>query len=110
MSEGEPPTEGEPSKRLNDLDDRLRRLRERAPEEEEKVVPRGGNSPQTAYGFAFRIGVELVVALAVGGGIGWLLDHWLGTLPLFLLVFFVLGAVAGLLNVFRAAKQMNRDG
>ena len=35
---------------------------------------------------------------------------WLGTLPLFLLVFFVLGAVAGLLNVFRAAKQMNRDG
>jgi len=110
MSESEPPTEGEPAKRLNDLDDRLRRLRERAPEEEEKVVPRGGNSPQTAYGFAFRIGVELVVALAVGGGIGWLLDHWLGTLPLFLLVFFVLGAVAGLLNVFRAAKQMNRDG
>jgi ATP synthase protein I len=109
MSEGEPPTEGEPSKRLNDLDDRLRRLRERAPEEEEKVGPRG-SSPQTAYGFAFRIGVELVVALAVGGGIGWLLDHWLGTLPLFLLVFFVLGAVAGLLNVFRAAKQMNRDG
>jgi len=109
MSESEPPTEGEPAKRLNDLDDRLRRLRERAPEEEEKVVPRGGNSPQTAYGFAFRIGVELVVALAVGGGIGWLLDHWLGTLPLFLLVFFVLGAVAGLLNVFRAAKQMNRD-
>ena len=109
MSEGEPPTEGEPSKRLNDLDERLRRLRERAPEEEDKVVPRG-SSPRTAYGFAFRIGVELVVALAVGGGIGWLLDHWLGTLPLFLLVFFVLGAVAGLLNVFRAAKQMNRDG
>ena len=109
MSEGEPPTVGEPAKRLNDLDDRLRRLRERAPEEEEKVVA-GNRSPQTAYGFAFRIGVELVVALAVGGGIGWLLDHWLGTLPLFLLVFFVLGAVAGLLNVFRAAKQMNRDG
>jgi ATP synthase protein I len=108
MSEGEPPSKGEPATRLNDLDDRLRRLRQRAPEEEEKVV-RGGSSPQTAYGFAFRIGVELVVALAVGGGIGWLLDHWLGTMPLFLLVFFVLGAVAGLLNVFRAAKQMNRD-
>jgi ATP synthase protein I len=109
MSEGQPPTEGEPAKRLNDLEDRLRRLRDRAPEEEEKVVSRG-SSPQSAYGFAFRIGVELVVALAVGGGIGWVLDHWLGTMPLFLLVFFVLGAVAGLLNVFRAAKQMNRDG
>jgi ATP synthase protein I len=109
MSEGQPPTEGEPAKRLNDLEDRLRRLRDRAPEEEEKVVSRG-SSPQSAYGFAFRIGVELVVALAVGGGIGWVLDHWLGTMPLFLLVFFVLGAVAGLLNVFRAAKQMNREG
>jgi ATP synthase protein I len=91
---------------LDDLDDRLRRLRERAPEEKQSVS--GGAPPQSAYGFAFRIGVELVAALAVGGGIGWLLDHWLGTLPLFLLVFFVLGAVAGLLNVFRAAKDMNR--
>jgi F0F1-type ATP synthase assembly protein I len=34
----------------------------------------------------------------------------LGTMPLFLLVFFFLGAAAGLLNVFRAAKEMNRDG
>ena len=60
-------------------------------------------------GFAFRAGVELMAALIVGGGIGWLLDHWFGTVPLFLLIFFFLGAGAGLLNVFRAAKQMNRD-
>jgi ATP synthase protein I len=103
MSEGEPPT------RLDDLDARLRHLRERAPKEEETAE--GSALPtQTAYGFAFRIGVEMVAALAVGGGIGWLLDHWLGTLPLFLLIFFFLGAAAGLLNVFRAAKSMNRDG
>ena len=107
MSESEPPAKGESPRRLDDLDDRLRRLRERAPEEKQTL--RGDTRPpQSAYGFAFRVGVELVAALAVGGGIGWLLDHWLGTLPLFLLVFFVLGAVAGLLNVFRAAKDMNR--
>jgi ATP synthase protein I len=109
MSQGEPP-KGEPATRLNDLDDRLRRLRGRAPDEVERKAASGAPAPQSAYGFAFRIGIELVVALAVGGGIGWLLDRWLGTLPLFLLVFFVLGAVAGLLNVFRAAKDMNRDG
>ena len=102
MSEGEPPT------RLNDLDVRLRKLRERTPKEGEDV--RGGATPtQTAYGFAFRVGVELVAALVVGGGIGWLLDRWLGTLPLFLIIFFLLGSIAGLLNVFRAAKEMNRD-
>jgi ATP synthase protein I len=47
--------------------------------------------------------------LVVGGGIGWLLDRWLGTSPAFLIVFFLLGAAAGTLNVFRAAKEMNRD-
>jgi ATP synthase protein I len=60
-------------------------------------------------GFAFRIGVELVVALVVGAGIGWLLDRWLGTGPFLFLLFFFLGAAAGILNVFRAAKEMQRQ-
>src|SRR5437764_9325075 len=102
-------SEGEPPKRSKDFDERLRRLRERTPSEEKTVA--GADSPsRSAFGFAFRIGVELLAALVVGGGIGWLLDHWLGTLPLFLLIFFFLGAGAGMLNVFRAAKEMNREG
>lgn len=52
-------------------------------------------------GFALRIGVEIVSALIVGVGIGIFLDWWLGTKPWFLLVFFVLGAAAGFMNVFR---------
>ena len=103
MSEGEPPN------RSNDFDERLRRLRERAPGEEKTTS--GATSPTgSAFGFAFRIGVELLVALLVGGGIGWLLDHWFGTTPVFLLIFFFLGAGAGMLNVFRAAKELNRGG
>lgn len=53
--------------------------------------------------WAFRIGVEMVSALAVGVGIGLALDWWLDTSPLFLLVFFVLGAGASFVNVYRAA-------
>ena len=51
--------------------------------------------------FAVRIGVDLVAALIVGVGIGILLDRWLGTTPWFLLLFFVLGAAAGMMNVYR---------
>jgi len=48
----------------------------------------------------------LVAALIVGVGIGLLLDRWLGTTPWFLIVFFLLGAAAGILNVYRAASGM----
>lgn len=57
---------------------------------------------QQGIGFAFRIGTELVSAVIVGVGIGLLLDYWLGTKPWMLVLFFVLGAAAGMLNVFRA--------
>ena len=42
-----------------------------------------------------RVGVELVSALAVAVAIGWALDKWLHTLPLFLSLFVVLGGAAG---------------
>ncbi len=45
--------------------------------------------------------MELVSALAIGVGIGWLLDRWLGTRPIFLGIFVLLGGAAGVLNVWR---------
>lgn len=61
-------------------------------------------------GMAFRLSTELVAGLVVGGVIGWLLDKWLGSEPWFLLIFFFLGTAAGILNVFRTAKQLAGDG
>ncbi len=62
----------------------------------------------SAHGWAWRVAIEMVVAVAVGGAVGWYLDRWLGTLPLFLILLFFLGAGAGVNNVVRAAKEMNR--
>ena len=55
---------------------------------------------------AVRIGTEMVAALIVGVGIGYSLDNWLETKPLFLVVFFFLGAGAGVLNVYRVASGL----
>lgn len=52
-----------------------------------------------------RIGAELVAALIIGVGFGLVLDSWLGTKPWFMLVFFVLGAAAGMFNVFRVVQN-----
>ena len=60
--------------------------------------------PEDGKSQAMRIGTELVVAVAVGGGIGFLLDNWLETKPWFLLGFLLLGNVAGLWNIFRIAN------
>lgn len=55
-------------------------------------------------GPAFRMATDLVAALVVGVGIGLLLDYWLGTKPWFLIGFFILGAAAGMLNVYKVAS------
>ncbi|HEY5208367.1 MAG TPA: AtpZ/AtpI family protein [Stellaceae bacterium] len=61
---------------------------------------------QNALGLALRIGVELVVAVVIGAGIGWALDRWLGTRPWGMIILFFLGIAAGLVNVYRTISGM----
>lgn len=61
----------------------------------------GDKLPASAMGLGLRVGMELVCALVVGLGIGWALDHWLGTRPIFLALFVLMGGAAGVLNVWR---------
>ncbi|HJQ58380.1 MAG TPA: AtpZ/AtpI family protein [Vineibacter sp.] len=71
----------------------------------------GGKPPMSGFGLAMRIGTELVAAVAVGVGLGYVLDLWLGTKPWLMVVFFFLGSAAGMLNVYRATAYMGRrDG
>lgn len=60
----------------------------------------------SALGVGFRIGLELVVAVAAGLGLGWLIDKGLGTKPWAMTVFLFVGIAAGMLNVFRYMKGM----
>jgi|TARA_B100001094_G_C17417330_1_gene432991 ATP synthase protein I len=60
-------------------------------------------------GNAFKLGTELVAAVVVGTIIGFILDSWFGTKPWFIITFFFLGAAAGMLNVIRTAKRMQKE-
>ena len=57
-------------------------------------------------GNAFKLGTELVAAVGVGTIIGFILDNWFGTKPWLIIIFFFLGSIAGVSNVFRTAKRM----
>ena len=60
-------------------------------------------------GNAFKLGTELVAAVAVGTIIGFILDNWFDTKPWLIIIFFFLGAAAGLLNVMRTASRMQKE-
>ena len=60
-------------------------------------------------GNAFKLGTELVAAVAVGTIIGFILDNWFDTKPWLIIIFFFLGAAAGVLNVIRTANRMQKE-
>ena len=66
------------------------------------------NQKNSNFGEAFKLSTELVAAVAVGTIIGFILDDWFGTKPWLILIFFFVGVIAGILNVVRSAKNMQR--
>ena len=58
---------------------------------------------------AWRMVIELVAGLGIGFGIGYGLDYLFGTLPIFMLIFTVLGLVAGVKTMIRSAHEMQND-
>jgi ATP synthase protein I len=90
------------------LSARLRSLGERL----DQVGPSRTSEPGSASrpgpdmsGFArgMRLSAELVGGVVIGFILGWLFDRVLGTSPWGLIVFLLLGFVAGVLNVMRSA-------
>ena len=65
------------------------------------------NNP-SPIGTAFKLSTELVAAVAVGTIIGFIFDKTFGTKPWFILIFFFAGVVAGITNVIRSAKNMQK--
>ena len=65
-----------------------------------------GTSRGEAMGKALRVSAELIGGIVAGSFIGWALDRWLGLeKPWFFILFFLLGAAAGILNVIRMAMR-----
>lgn len=88
------------SARLQRLGERLRQNKGASQQPERSAGP---TTDPSALARGFRLSTELVAGVLVGAFIGWLLDRWLGISPWGLIVFLLLGFVAGVLNVMRAA-------
>jgi ATP synthase protein I len=62
-----------------------------------------------SLGALSAVGIAFVLAVIIGFGAGYFLDRWVGTSPLFTIVFFFFGVAAGIVNVVRTANAVNSD-
>ena len=92
---------------LPELKRRLGKVRDRRAGAIRKASSRS-KAGASDIGVGIKVAVDLVAGVGFGGGIGWSLDWWLGTKPWLLVVFLMLGFVAGLLNVIRTANQASK--
>ena len=73
-----------------------------------KQVQSDSEQKGSFMGGAFKLGTELVAAVAVGTIIGFILDNWFDTKPWLIIIFFFVGVVAGITNVIRSAKKIQK--
>jgi ATP synthase protein I len=94
---------------FDDFDARLAKLRR--PDAASERAEGGEARPR--WGDGLQVGIELVAGLGGGLLLGWAFDSWLGTAPILLVVGFMLGAAAGMLNAWRWMRRLEarmRDG
>jgi ATP synthase protein I len=93
------------SARLGSLDHRLSKIRDSRNIRTDQPGAGGGDGAARASAMArgLRLSSELIAGVVVGAVIGWGLDRLLSTSPWGLIVFFLLGFVAGVVNVMRSA-------
>jgi ATP synthase protein I len=98
------PDEAALSARLGSLDHRLSEIRDSRKIRTDQSDGSGdGAAKASAMALGFRLSSELIAGVVVGALIGWGFDRLLSTSPFGLIVFVLLGFVAGVVNVIRSA-------
>jgi ATP synthase protein I len=94
------------SARLGSLDQRLSEFRDNRKAETDQTGTEGedGGARASAMARGFQLSSELIAGVVVGAAIGWGFDKLLSTSPFGLIVFFLLGFVAGVVSVVRSSR------
>jgi ATP synthase protein I len=58
---------------------------------------------------AMRLSTELVVSCVVGAVLGWYIDKWLDTKPIFFIILLILGIISGIKTAVNTSRQMYED-
>ena len=67
------------------------------------------NNQSASLGMALKLSTEMIAAVLVGTIIGFILDSWFDSKPWLIIIFFFVGVAAGITNVVRTAKLMQKN-
>jgi len=88
-----------------DLKKRLEEARRKQAEKPKSIADKlPAHVPAKEMNYVARILIELTVAVGVSVFLGYWLDKWLETTPLFLIIMFFLGSIAGFVNIYRISS------
>jgi F0F1-type ATP synthase assembly protein I len=83
----------------------IQSLRSPVSKEDRKKIPPG---TMKAIGVAVSLPFDMMMPMLVGGGVGYLIDRWLHTTPLFMLLLGFLGFGLGIRNVLARLSREER--
>ena len=89
---------------IQQLDKRIQNLRQK-----QKRPHKKSTSSVQIWAKALRLATDFVAPVFVGISIGYLLDKCFNTRILFVFVWAAFGLAAGMLNIWRAAQNMEKD-
>lgn len=69
------------------------------------TLPSQNEAPSTTLGRLFNVGGELVAGVLAGVAVGLFIDWIFGTSPWGLISLFILGSIAGMMNVYRSLTK-----
>jgi len=95
-------------RRVDELDARLKAARGNV-EKPHQGSGEGNGLSHRQTGVAYRVLVDMIAGLLVGGFLGYWLDRWLGWAPWSLAVGLVVGFAAGVNNAWRAIRVYSED-
>jgi ATP synthase protein I len=95
--------EAELARRLRNLD---RKLDEERAAEQLAQAPRGMSASMPGVARALRLAADFIAGILLGVALGWGFDRLFGTSPWGLIVWIVIGFVAGTLNMMRSAGMV----
>tara|TARA_B100001964_G_C14097661_1_gene537790 strand:+ start:361 stop:645 length:285 start_codon:yes stop_codon:yes gene_type:complete len=93
---------------MNNHNNKLDELKKKTEHYQSEDNVKSKSAKKKGAGFGFRISTEIVAALVVGVGIGIIVDNYFNTRPFGLIIFFILGSLAGILNVYRVMSRIEK--